>query len=432
MLKQGLSQYWRQGIRAMPARDVHEHHRASTPLELLFDLVAVIAIAAAAGELHHAIAHGHTLEGAGKFVLAFFAIWWAWMNFTWFASAYDNDDAMFRLLTMGLMIGSLTMAAGIRPFFQQADLLLIVLGFVWMRICMVLLWLRAARHDPAHRPTALTYAIGLMLVQSYWVGLLLMQPLSLPTLLLLFGGGAVLELAVPAVAERRGITPWHRHHMIERYGLLNLIVLGETLLAGSVAISQLQQLAASTAGFWPLLNLALVPLLAMILLFCLWWLYFSREEHLAVQNLRMALTWGYGHLLIYAAGAAVGAGIAVQVDLLTGQAHLSSAMATGAVAIPVAFYLFGLWLVRDRFIFSGAGRYLLLWFVGLIPLVSHLLAETSGASVALGGITLLTMLAVLLRSSHACCQASDPASHGSQSGHAQTGHSKPIQGASNE
>ena len=96
MQKQWLNQYWSQGIRAMPPRDVHEHHRASTPLELLFDLVAVIAIAAAAGELHHAVAHGHALEGAGKFVLAFFAIWWAWMNFSWFASAYDNDDAIFR------------------------------------------------------------------------------------------------------------------------------------------------------------------------------------------------------------------------------------------------------------------------------------------------------------------------------------------------
>lgn len=403
MQKHWLSQYWHQGIRAMPARDVHEHHRASTPLELLFDLVAVIAIAAAAGELHHAVAHGHALEGAGKFVLAFFAIWWAWMNFTWFASAYDNNDAIFRLLTMGLMVGSLTMAAGIRPFFLQADLLLIVLGFVWMRICMVLLWLRAARHDPAHRPTALTYAIGLMLVQSYWVGLLLMQPLSLPLLLLLFGGGALLELAVPAVAERRGITPWHRHHMIERYGLLNLIVLGETLLAGSVAISQLQQLAVSTAGVWSLLTLALVPLLAMILLFCLWWLYFSREEHLAVQNLRMALTWGYGHLLIYAAGAAIGPGIAVQVDLLSAQAHLSSTMATAAVAIPVAVYLFGLWLVRDRFVFGGAGRYLLLGFAFALPPIS-LLASKFGAVAGLLCTTIVTLLALLLRSSHACCQ----------------------------
>ncbi|MDZ7870691.1 MAG: low temperature requirement protein A [Rheinheimera sp.] len=326
------------------------------------------------------------------------------MNFSWFASAYDNDDAIFRLLTMGLMMGSLTMSAGITPFFQHNALTLIVLGFVWMRICMVLLWLRAARHDPARRATALTYAIGLLLVQSYWVGLMLAQPLSLPVLLLLFGCGALLELAVPALAERQGTTPWHRHHMMERYGLLNLIVLGETLLAGAVAIGQLQQLVGNTAGFWPLLTLALVPLMAMILLFSLWWLYFSREEHLQQQNLRMALTWGYGHLLIYAAGAAVGAGIAVQVDLLTGSAHLSSAMATGAVAIPVALYLFGLWLVRDRFVFSGLGRYLLLGVAVILPPVS-MLAAGFGPVTGLLCITLLTLLAVLLHSSHACCQA---------------------------
>lgn len=66
MQKQWLIQYWRQGIRAMSPRNEHEQHRASTPLELLFDLVTVIAIAATAGELHHAVAHGHTLEGAGK------------------------------------------------------------------------------------------------------------------------------------------------------------------------------------------------------------------------------------------------------------------------------------------------------------------------------------------------------------------------------
>ncbi|WP_430458168.1 low temperature requirement protein A [Rheinheimera sp.] len=404
MQTQWLNKYWSQGIRAMPPRDVHEHHRASTPLELLFDLVAVIAIAAAAGELHHAVAHGHALEGAGKFVLAFFAIWWAWMNFSWFASAYDNDDAIFRVLTMGLMMGSLTMSAGIAPFFQQGDLQLIVLGFVWMRLCMVLLWLRASRHHPALRRTTLTYALGLVLVQCYWVGLMLAQPLSLPVLLLLFAFGAVLELAVPAIAERQGITPWHRHHMMERYGLLNLIVLGETLLAGSVAISQLQQLAQSTSGFLPLLTLGLVPLLAMILLFCLWWLYFSREEHLQQQNLRMALTWGYGHLLIYAAGAAVGAGIAVQVDLLTGKAHISNVIATGAVALPVALYLFGLWLVRDRFVFRGASRYLLLGFAVALPPIS-LFATGFGPIAGLLCITLCTLLAVLLRSSHACCQA---------------------------
>ena len=36
----------------------------------------------------------HALLGYG---MVFFAIWWAWMNFTWFASAYDVDDVPYRL-----------------------------------------------------------------------------------------------------------------------------------------------------------------------------------------------------------------------------------------------------------------------------------------------------------------------------------------------
>jgi len=403
MNTKGILRFFRSDIRHMPPRDVHEVHRASTPLELLFDLVSVIAIAAAASELHHAVAHGHALAGAGKFILAFFAIWWAWMNFTWFASAYDNDDGIFRLLTMGLMAGSLTVSAGIAPFFQHNELTLIVLGFVWMRICMVLLWLRASKHHPELKTTTLTYAVGLGIVQLYWVTLLLLQPLPLTPLMLLFALGACLELAVPAIAERKGVTPWHRHHMIERYGLLNLIVLGETLLAGSMAIGHLQQLAQKTIGILPLLSLALVPLMSLVLLFSLWWLYFSREDHLQQKDLKMALTWGYGHLLIYAAGAAVGAGIAVHVDLLLGNQQIDSSIVTAAVALPVAVYLFGLWLVRDRFVFNGFGRYLLLCFVVLIPIISGIAAQISPL-VALVAIALLTLLTVILRSSHVCCQ----------------------------
>ena len=92
----------------MTPRDMHEPHRAATPLELLFDLVSVIAIAAAAAGLHHAIAEAHVLDGLLKFCAAFFGIWWAWMNYTWFASAYDNDDTPYRLLTLLIMAGSLT------------------------------------------------------------------------------------------------------------------------------------------------------------------------------------------------------------------------------------------------------------------------------------------------------------------------------------
>lgn len=44
------------------------------------------------------------------------------------------------------------------------------------------------------------------------------------------------ELLVPAWAERAGITPWHPHHIVERYSLFFIIVLGEVILSSTVAI----------------------------------------------------------------------------------------------------------------------------------------------------------------------------------------------------
>ena len=44
---------------ARAARDIHEAHRVSTPLELLFDLTFVAAISVAATQLHHGLAEQH-------------------------------------------------------------------------------------------------------------------------------------------------------------------------------------------------------------------------------------------------------------------------------------------------------------------------------------------------------------------------------------
>jgi low temperature requirement protein LtrA len=67
-------------------RDPDEEHRAATPLELFFDLVFVVAVAQAAAHLHHGLEEG--FGGAFlNYLLVFFAVWWGWMNVTWFASA---------------------------------------------------------------------------------------------------------------------------------------------------------------------------------------------------------------------------------------------------------------------------------------------------------------------------------------------------------
>ncbi len=83
-------------VRRLVPRDPHEEHRTASPLELLTDLCFVVAIAAAAAALHHAVADDHLIEGVAGFAMAFFAIWWAWLNFTWFGSAYDSDDVVYR------------------------------------------------------------------------------------------------------------------------------------------------------------------------------------------------------------------------------------------------------------------------------------------------------------------------------------------------
>lgn len=101
----------------MTARAVDEPHRASTQLELLFDLTFVVAVAGIVAQLGHGIAEGHAAKVVGPFLHVFFAIWWAWMNFTSFASSYDTDDVPYRLLTLLQMFGVLVLAAGVPSAF---------------------------------------------------------------------------------------------------------------------------------------------------------------------------------------------------------------------------------------------------------------------------------------------------------------------------
>ena len=119
--------------KAARGRDIHEPHRTATPLELLFDLTFVIAVATAASQLHHAESAGHALHTLPGYAVAFFGIWWAWMNYTWFASAYDNDDVSYRVLTLLQMVGALVFATGVPGLFK-GDTTLGVAGYVAMRL----------------------------------------------------------------------------------------------------------------------------------------------------------------------------------------------------------------------------------------------------------------------------------------------------------
>src|SRR4029453_18460357 len=120
----------------------------ATNLELFFDLCFVVAVAQAASSLHHDLSAGHFGHAAGSYLMAFFAIWWAWMNVTWFASAYDTDDVPYRLAVMVQIAGALILAAGVPEAMDGDNFAAITVGYVVMRLAMVTQWLRAAHAHP--------------------------------------------------------------------------------------------------------------------------------------------------------------------------------------------------------------------------------------------------------------------------------------------
>jgi low temperature requirement protein LtrA len=309
-------------------------------LELLTDLCYVVAIAQGASALHHEITEGHTGHGLGYFAIGFFAIFWAWLNFAWFNSAYDNDDVVHRVLSLMQILGSLVLAAGIPRLFE-GDFTVVIAGYVVMRAALVVMWLRVSVGHPERRATALGYVFGLIAVQIAWVVALLATDGELGVWLFL--ALALADFAVPMAAESAGRTPWHPHHIAERYGLLFLIVLGETILSVTLALQ-----GAFDEGHPPA-RLALVAVGGVLVTFSAWWLYFSRDgAHLLTGN-DVAYVWGFGHFLIFGSAAAVGAGLAARVDFYSeSQHHVSDLVSSAFVTGPVAIFLLTLWMLNIR------------------------------------------------------------------------------------
>jgi low temperature requirement protein LtrA len=342
----------------MLGRDPGEHHRAATPLELFFDLCFVVTVSFASITLHHGHLEGHGAQHTVGYIMVFFAIWWAWMGFTWFASAYDTDDWFYRVATLVQIAGVLVLAAGVPYAMSDNDYRVVTVGYLVMRVGLVSQWIRVALSHPASRRIALTYAIGLTVIQLGWLGRLLLPE---STAYLSFAVLVALELALPAVTARDSSRmPWHPGHIAERYGLFTLIVLGESVFASSNAV--LEGIAETDHPI-PLIVLAFAGLL---IAFSMWWLYFLKPVYADLNDARTALGWGYGHYFVFASAAAMAAGLELSIDeTLQRAGHVAphgadehpvvlEAVSTAALTtVPVAVFLMATWLLmlqplRDR------------------------------------------------------------------------------------
>jgi low temperature requirement protein LtrA len=326
--------------RRMAGRDPHEAHRVATPLELLFDLTFAMAFGQAASQLAHGLAQGHYMAALFGFGFASFAICWAWINFSWFSSAFDTDDWIYRLVTMVQMIGVLVLAIGLPRMFASIehgthlDNSVMVLGYVVMRVALVSQWLRAAGQDPARRDACLTYVIAVLIAQVGWVAQIVFD-FSLPVSM---GMGIVLlliELAGPMIAERKGGgTPWHPHHIAERYSLFAIIALGEGVVGTVATLS-----AAVEEEGWSM-DAALVAIAGMGLTFGIWWVYYMLPSGRVLHaHRKRSFVWGYGQMVTLAAIVATGAGLHVAAYFIEDKAHIGPLATVLCVAVPVGMFL---------------------------------------------------------------------------------------------
>ena len=379
-------------IRKMSGRDPHETHRTATPLELLFDLTFVVGFGIAASELAHQLAENHVAVGLSAFAFATFAICWAWINFSWFASAYDTDDWIYRLTTMLQMVGVIILSLGLPAMYASiaegghVDNRVMVAGYVVMRIGLVAQWLRAAKQDSQRRAACLTYATVLTVAQIGWIVMIVVSTSVVTTFAWVIALVAF-EMFGPWLAERRmGGTPWHAHHIAERYSLLTIIALGEGVVGTVASLS-----AVVSAQGWSV-DAVLVAVAGTGLTFGMWWVYFIvPQSHLLQARRELSFRFGYLHLVVFGAIVGTGAGLHAAAYYVEHHSKLDAVGTVLSVAIPVAIYIGAvyvlyMWLVRARDVF-----HLLLVVLTAVVLIAAVYLVNRGMSMA--NALLIVMLA---------------------------------------
>jgi low temperature requirement protein LtrA len=287
--------------------------RHATWLELFFDLVFVICIAEVVHTLEDYHSLGDFLGTAGLFV----AVWWAWVGYTVYADRFDTDDLLHRVLVLAGMLAVIAMALSIHDALHGGAARFAV-AFVAVRGIVLLLNARARRHAAAARPLLNLYLAAFSVGASLWLVSLLVP---VPARYLLWGVALLIELSAPWVGRHQiARAPIHASHLVERFGLFTLIVLGESVI--SVAQS------AAEVSWTPTTVTAAVG--GFLAVACLWWLYFDRIDDGTLRSVLRGLIWNYAHLPLLAGlvSVAVGTEFAIR-EAETGTLERSTTLALG-------------------------------------------------------------------------------------------------------
>jgi low temperature requirement protein LtrA len=314
--------------------DPQESHRTATMLELLYDLIIVIGMANTSHCLYHYLIADHYYQGALLFSMTFFTLWWIWMNFTWFATVYYNDDSLYRLLVFVQIIGAMIFAASIEKIFKEMDFSYAFWGFMLIRISFCVLWVRVMlSYDSIHKQ-AIGKIIGIIVCQFGWYVLTFHS--SVDNFISYFIAMVIFELCIPVfiryLPSDISSAQWDNHHIIERYALFTIIALGECFVVAVNLVKITIDSDFDNRNIFICLNI-------FCIIFSLWWLYFSEKDHYAVKKRSTIFQWGYIHFLIFISLTSFGP-ISL---LLTENYNIASVF----ISYNIIIFLTGIWLIHD-------------------------------------------------------------------------------------
>jgi low temperature requirement protein LtrA len=270
-----------------------ERDRRATWLELFLDLVFVAAIA----EVGLNLGNDPTAAGFGRFLALFLPIGWAWAGFTFYATRFDTDDLVYRLLTLLGMFGVAALASAV-PDALHGGQNRFVLAYVFVRVILIALYARAYRHVERARPVARWFMTMFGIAVAAW---LVSVAVPAPWKYALWALALAVEHTAPIRAwQMLRDAPINLTHIPERFGLLVIIVLGEAVIAVVLGTAKVNWTVASVAA-------AFAGFLAAA---AIWWLYFDFFDPSVVgRNVVSGITFVYAHYFVTAGIAAIGVGV---------------------------------------------------------------------------------------------------------------------------
>jgi low temperature requirement protein LtrA len=246
-------------------------HRESTeqrvtPLELFFDLVFVFAITRVTALMAHDLSW--TSIGQGLLVLA--ALWWGWAAYAWLTNHVAGDSGSARVVVFVAM-GAMVLVALAVPDAFGDHALLFALAYLVMRLAHLgLYWVASSEEAEVHLAVARLLPSGtggpLLLVAAAFADGTLQAALWVLALAIDYGGPLVTGVAGYRV---------HPAHFAERFSLIVIIALGESIVAIGVGAGD-EVLTA---------QIGLAAVLALATSAALWWAYFDVVAPVAHRRL---------------------------------------------------------------------------------------------------------------------------------------------------